>query len=183
MRIGIDIDDTLTNTLELQKKYWKEYYNLNPIDRFTEEVPDCINAFGDEYINEFWDTYREELSFNSIPKVGVSDALKVLRREHTIVIITSRPDSKYVNLHTRLENWFNDKDILYDEIATSVLDKGKYMLEHNIDVLIDDDIRHIKSAITRGLKGILFNDILNYDGISTTNWSDIPDIIEKLKEQ
>ena len=65
MKIAIDIDDTLTNTKQQQIKLWKKYYNNNPHKDYSEKLPQNINEWGDKYIEDFWDTYRELLSFNS----------------------------------------------------------------------------------------------------------------------
>ena len=52
MNIGIDIDDTLTNTKELQIKYWQEYFFKKPHSNYTKELPSNINDFGDDYIGK-----------------------------------------------------------------------------------------------------------------------------------
>ena len=44
--IGLDLDDTLIDTNEKIKIYWKEYYKKHPNKEYTEEVPYNINFFG-----------------------------------------------------------------------------------------------------------------------------------------
>lgn len=61
MKIGIDIDDTITDTRSLQIKYWKDYIKNYPNESYTENLPDSINGFSDSYVQIFWDIYREQL--------------------------------------------------------------------------------------------------------------------------
>ena len=106
MKIAIDIDDTLTNTKDNQIKLWKEYYNRQPKVGFSEQLPSDINEFdADEYIGIFWNTYREQLSFNSTYKKDASTIIDKLKNDgHELCIVTSRPDDRYENLKERIAN-------------------------------------------------------------------------------
>lgn len=181
MVIGIDIDDTLTNTKELQIKYWKEYYNHNKKDGYSEKLPKHINDWGDKYIETFWDTYRESLSFDCSFKKNTSETINKLKNKgHTLCIVTSRPDSKYQNLKKRINKWFLENKINIDIIHTSIIDKGKFCKENNIDLLIDNDINHIVNANNYKVKTILFNKDKNYKGLQTTDWKELYNIIKTL---
>lgn len=182
MKIAIDIDDTLTNTKENQIKLWKKYYNSNPKIGFSEQLPSDINEFdADEYIGIFWDTYREELSFNSTYKKDASNIIDKLKEEgYELCIVTSRPDERYTNLKEKITKALKENNINIDSIHTNARDKGLYCKEHNFDLLIDDNIKQIKSAQNNGLKGILFNEIPNYEGLQTNNWKDLYNIIKEL---
>lgn len=181
MKIGIDIDDTLTNTKELQHFYWKEYYNENPTSEFTENIPENINRFGNDYIDEFWNKYRFKL-FNPSFKDNASNIIKRLREENNIIyIITSRPNDKYPDLVNKLKTMFDENNIEYDFICTSIKNKAEFLVTNDIDILIDDDILHIEESIKNGKEAILFNDI-EFDGYKTNNWIDIYGIIKKIKE-
>lgn len=184
MTIGIDIDDTLTNTRDNQEKYWQEYIIKYPKDGYTKELPETINDFGDEYVQLFWDEYREELAFNSSYKENASTILKKLKDEgHNLCIVTARRVSKCPELHDRIKKAFQENNIPIDTIYTDMTDKGLFCKENNIDVLIDDSLIHIKSALNNNVKGILFNKNDSYTGYKTTNWLEIYDIITKIKEE
>ncbi len=143
MVVGIDIDDTICKTRELQTVYWKEYYNDNPNDEYTEELPFNINHFGYDYINVFWDTYRSRL-FSPELKEDVIDIINKYRElGFKFVIVTSRPPENYVHLNQDIKDWFNRVGLKVDDIFTGVYEKAKFCLDNNIDMLIDDDIRHI----------------------------------------
>lgn len=184
MKIGIDIDDTLVNTRELQMIYWKEFVNNNPQEGYNEEIPNSINDFGDKYVQTFWDAYREQLSFSPTFKDNTSTILhKLKNNDFTLCIITSRPDKKYKDLKIRIRKWFEKNNIPIDIIYTDVKDKGLFCKENNIDILIDDSLNQINSAKTNNVKTILFNNVPNYEGLQTDNWTNLYEILIKLKEE
>ena len=179
MKIGIDIDDTLTNTKDIQLLYWQEYVTNHPKKGYDTNLPSTINDFGDEYVQNFWDTYREELSFYSSFKENASLVLNNLKKAgHKLCIITSRPDEKYQNLHQRLKEWFAENNIPIDIIYTNIRDKGSFCKDNNIDLFIDDDLKHIIKANSYNIKTILFNQNNKYDGLQSTNWLEIENIIK-----
>lgn len=182
MKIAIDIDDTLTNTKENQLKLWKEYITNYPNPNYSEELPKDINEFDvDEYLETFWNTYREELSFNSSYKKDVSSIVDKLKEDgHELCIVTSRPIERYTNLIEKITKALKENNIHIETIHTNALDKGKYCKEHNFDLLIDDNIKQIKSAQKNGLKAILFNENSEYEGLQTTTWKDLYNIIKEL---
>ena len=184
MKIGLDIDDTLTNTKEQQIIYWQEYVTNHPKKGYNTNLPTTINDFGDEYIQTFWDTYREELSFNPSFKVNAAKIITKLRKEgHIICIVTSRPDEKYQNLHQRLKEWFAENNIPIDIIYTNIRDKGSFCKDNNIDLFIDDDLKHIIKANSYNIKTILFNQNNKYDGLQSTNWLELYKIIKKIEKE
>ena len=173
MKIGIDIDDTIVNTKELQIKLWKEYIKNNKNNKYTKDLPSNINEFGDPYINTFWDTYREQLSFSTTIKEGAKEVIKKLQEEgYKLCIITSRPEDKYTNLKQRIKEHLSKYDIYIDEIITDAKDKGSSMVKNNVDILIDDDIRHINSALKYNKTAIHLND--------STSWKDIEKHIRNI---
>ena len=179
MKIGIDIDDTLTNTLELQKSYWEEYHRNHPNSDYTDDIPKNINTFGFKYIEDYWDIYREPLFYPSFKENASLITNKLKEDGHTLCVITSRPDYKYENLHKRLEKWFSDNNIPIDIIYTNIRNKGHYCKKKDIDLLIDNDIVQIEEANKYKIKSILFNDLETYKGPKTTNWLELYDIIKK----
>lgn len=179
MTIGIDIDDTLTNTKELQQSYWEEYVTNNPNEEYTNEIPKNINSFGYKYIEDFWDIYREKLFYPSF-KENTSLILEKLKNDgYNLCVITSRPDYKYKDLHKRLEIWFKENNIPIETIYTNIKNKGHYCKKKKIDLLIDNDIVQIEEANKYNIKTILFSDLELYTGLKTTNWIELYKIIKE----
>ena len=182
MNIGIDIDDTLTDTRVHQIAKWKEYIKLYPNPNYTDELPISINEFGIEYINNFWDLYREYLSFETNFKEYCSLILyKLIEDGHKISVVTSRPDYKYNNLKDNLRIWFKQNNIPINVFYTDVQNKGLFCYENNIDLLIDDSLNHINSAKYYGIKTILFNQDEDYQDLWADNWLDVYTLIKRMK--
>ena len=184
MKIAIDIDDTLTNTKDNQIKLWKEYTKNNPNSKYTEQLPNDINEFDvGEYITTFWNTYREQLSFESTYKKDTSIIIDKLKKDgHELCIVTSRPDDRYTNLKERISKALKENNINIDTIHTNARDKGSYCKEHNFNLLIDDNIKQIESAKAHGLQAILFNKDKSYKGLQTTTWKELYNIIKELNK-
>lgn len=181
MKIAIDIDDTLTNTREKQQECWINFVKTHKTDKYTEEIPENINRFGEAYIDLFWDESRNEL-FNPGFKENADKVTKKLKEDgHIIYILTSRPDKKYKNLKNMLQDMFNNANISYDYIITDIKEKGLYIKNNNIDILIDDDINHINDAINYQRYGILFNDKKDYNGYICNDWLKLYDIINMIE--
>jgi hypothetical protein len=179
MKIGIDIDDTLTNTVELQKSYWQEYVKNHPNKDYNEEIPKNINTFGYKYIEDYWDLYREPLFYPSFKENASLVTNKLDNDGYELCVITSRPDYKYKDLHKRLEEWFKQNNIPIKTIYTNIKNKGHYCKKKNIDLLIDNDIAQINEANKYKVKAIMFNNLDEYKGLKTTDWLELYEIIKK----
>jgi hypothetical protein len=81
-----------------------------------------------------------------------------------------------------LSDWFKKNKINITEYHTSIMDKGIYIKENNIDLLIDDSLKHINSAKNLNKHCILFNNIKDYEGLQTDNWTDLYKIIKELSK-
>lgn len=184
MKIGIDIDDTLTNTKEQQLKYWKHYVNDYPKEGYTEEIPKTINDFGDEYVQEFWDKYRHNLTFECTFKENASNIIhKLLEDGHELQIITARDQNKYPNLKEKIAIWFKENDIPITRINTGIREKAKFARVNSFDMIIDDNVTECIKANQLGVKAILFNQDETYPGFQTTNWQEVYLYIKSTKYQ
>lgn len=179
MKIGIDIDDTLVNTKDVQKRIWQRYIKEYPKEGYTKDLPATINDFDDAYVQTFWDIYREELTFSPTFKENASKVIKKLNQDgYELCVITSRPDKKYKDLKGQTKEWFKQNDIAIDTLYTDVRDKAEFLLEKDIDLIIDDDIKHINKALELGKKAILFNHNDSFKGLQTTDWNELYNIIK-----
>ena len=181
MKIGLDLDDTIIDTKEKLKIYWKKYYNEYPNKEYSEELPYNINFFGYQYIEDFWNLYREELFYAKIKKDCSMIINKLQKEGYFIGLITSRPKEKYNNLIKRLEAFLNDNNIYLDEINTNIKNKSIFMKNSDYDILIDDSIIHVSETLKTGKKAILFNKYNNNDIKHTTNWKELYKIIKEYQ--
>jgi len=163
MILGIDIDDTLTNSKEEIAKAWKDYYRLYDLGTYTDSLPSNINtAWNDKYISRFWDLYRTQIASSAKAKEYASEALYNLKSNgHIIKIITARPeDQRLVTLKS-----LKSQLLLFDELVLKARYKGKTCIEHGVELLIDDTKDNLEDASLYGINTLLFKE--------TDNWKDV----------
>lgn len=106
--------------------------------------------------------------FNAIKVVN-----KLKQQGNVICIITRRSRDRNINLEDNLKKWFNNNNLLFDEIYTDASNKGKLCKDNNIDLLVDDLYENIISCINEDVKVILFNKNKDYKGLKTTSWNKV----------
>ncbi len=98
-------------------------------------------------------------------------------------MLSARPLDKYASLKKKLVEHFELNGIQYNYMNLGFHSKKEFLEEHKYDILVDNDLRHIKEAESVGVIPILFGKDESYDGYQTDNWDEIPllisDIIDK----
>ena len=175
IKIAVDIDDTILCTKELVEYYWKEFIKNNS------QIENKKYKWGDPELALFWQIYREDLAFGKI-KPGVQQALnKLLKKGYKVDLLSARPLEKYAPLKKQMVEYFEQNDINYDYLNIGFYEKKYFLQEHQYDILIDNDIRHMIEAEEIGITPILYGPYNNeYKGYQTNNWEEIPQIIEKI---
>lgn len=179
MKIGIDIDDTITDTYLIALKYIAEYYNKD----YKE-----LEAKGYTYDEFFADSefvgFREFIAENFhklIPtlktKDGVSEVIKKLKEEgHEIIIVTARDSAK----ENQNIEFLNTHNIPFDKFYEGIWEKGELAKKENIDIFIDDSYSHYKQCEKENIRAILFDAPYNrkYEECErVTSWKEIYDIV------
>lgn len=175
MRIGIDIDDTITNSKEyvtnLKKHLYPEYdYNKNlPEDVFL------------EFINKYDSVIHKNVEL----KDGVKESLDYLKEQgHEIIFITARGEFSKTSEEDTL-NYFKEYNIPYDKLICEAYDKGKIAFDNKIDIFIDDLLTNCRRVNTYGIKVIKFarpDDQCEGEFVVFDNWKDIIKYIDEIKE-
>lgn len=158
MNIGIDLDGVLTNyrkfTIEQGQKYCKELGKGEVINPEAYYSTDMFN-WDKETDLDFW-TKNIFIYAKENPSIqGASEKIKKLKEEgHTIFIITARmfasPESSCSEevrekMKKTVKEWLAKNEIVYDYIIFSSEDKSKYIIENNIDVMIEDSPNNLKN--------------------------------------
>lgn len=177
MRIGIDIDDTITKTHEcvvsLKKTYLPEY---NP----NLKLPDDVFV-------PFIESHERDIHKHAELKDGAKEALEYLHAKgHTIIILSSR-GSYYKNIteDTAFQDtydYFIKNNLPFDKIITNLEEKVSACLENKIDLFIDDNIKVCKSVKDAGIKVVKmarFDDLDN-DLETVENWNELIKMIKEM---
>ena len=178
LKIGIDIDDTLTKTSELaneilhQKKEYKVILDYHNLDKKTLDF----------FIKENIEKIQNDVKLNENAK-EVIDYLK--DNDCKIIFITARGSQGLENLIPITKKYLSNKKIYYDKIIFKQESKVDACIKNNIDIFIDDKekvLDEIKVANIKTLRFCSSKTIRKNEKVS--NWLEVKKYIDKsLKEK
>lgn len=181
MKIGIDIDDTITNTYQtlltiIAMKYGVNYKELINENLSYDEVSNKFDNFN-KNIKDLFYIMAKSVTL----KENVKEIITMLKNEgHKIILITARNYDEYDNPYEITLDYLNKKDIPFDELHINILEKGVFCKENNIDLFIDDNVNHCNKVKEQGVKTIQFDTDFSdkvKDVLHVTNWNQIYEII------
>lgn len=188
MRIGIDIDDTISKTNEKliveALKYDKEHVrgkgfkNKNAysfMEMFYWTVMD---------VDQFLDSVRNSKFFLELEVKGEADKYipKLYEEGHEIYFITKRKDCFKVKRSTK--KWLKNHGIPFHKLFLSSSKKGQLCNDLNIDLFIDNDIKNIYDALDFGIDSLLMGDEYNKDETElrrVESWQEIYNYVSGVK--
>ncbi len=193
MRIGIDIDNVLSNFNEvLLKDYINHDKKLrnNGIVNTNVYVRKMFDWSEDEE-KKYYKENIERLASLFEPIKDCSKYIKKLRDNgNFICIISGRDNGEYSNPYNMTINWLNKYDIEYDKLiltnAYNYQEKADICIENNIDVMIDDSINVCHKCSKGGIKSLLFNTEYNKNEARFTrvnNWEEIFNYVNNYKKE
>lgn len=158
MRIGIDIDDTMTNTFDYLMPYIAEFFkiDINYLKNNNisySNLPKEMKEEEFEFAKKYYDNVIPKTPFK--PKVGeYINKIKNLGNE--IIIITARDKRLYTDEYKTTIKELKDNNINYDKLICD-FDKAKVCKNEKIDLFIDDSIENCNNVDKLGIKTLLFN--------------------------
>lgn len=184
MRIGIDIDDTISNTNDelveraiqydrehLKGKGFKNKNSFKFIDMFYWEEEDK---------QLFFNKHLEEAMNNALIKPHAKKVINKLKKEgNEIYIITHRSTLYFKNPYRLSNKWLKKNKVKYNKLIVNASEKDKVCEQYNIDIFIDDDINNYQAVSKTGINTLLFDSSFNrqFEGNRVTNWEEIYNII------
>ena len=195
MKIGIDIDNTLT---EVQEELNEAAYNYaiklgKKID--SSVISEDINNNGSFYKEKFKFSYDELRYFlkdimekiinRAKPRTGVIETIRKLREEgHKIYIITARDSEFHDDPYLLSKNWLDKNKIEYDKLIVNARKKAPVCIQENIDLFIDDQLNNCIEITKEGIQTIrISNDKENFENIETAdNWEQIYKYVKKISD-
>lgn len=170
MNIGIDIDDTISNTFESAIIYAKEYIK----DELKREpkvdmskvrdhyyIRDMFNLSNEEAEN-FWEKYYTKIIDNVEPKKLSVEMINKLKEEgNNIIIITARWNSEEIDAFKISEKWLKKYNFNFDKMYVGIENKAEIAVKENINLFIDDSIRNCEEVSAVGIKSYLFDSETN----------------------
>lgn len=192
MRIGIDIDNVISNFNEVlfneYVKHDKELRNNGVINK-------------NEYIRGMFDWSEEEENlfyYNNIDRIakslnvieGAKEYIEKLKQDgHIIYIITGRDNGEYSDPYNMTKDWLSKNEVYYDKLiftdTYNKQSKADECIENNIDIMIDDSVSLSSNCIDRGIMTLLMDTPYNrYKDITRVhNWEEIYEFITNYKKE
>lgn len=191
MRIGIDLDDTITKTDEILFKYAKMYNKEEKIlFKINRGEWDWNKAFGwdEEKCETFFSRYLKKIFEEAEIKENAKEKINALKNGgNKIIIITARDTKSLKEVHKVCENWLINNKVNVDKIVVDGEDKAQKCLENKIDIFIDDNVYNCES-VYKNLKipVLLMNSRYNKEYQNPNikrvyNWNEIYNEICKYK--
>ena len=188
MKIGIDIDDTISNTaeylIEEAIKYDKLYKKKGIIDITTYDFCGLFNWNKNDK-EDFYKYVHDNDLHNMTVKEYAKEVINELRKEgHEIYIITRRDINIYKNPYQQTSDWLIKNNIEFDKLVVQAKDKGCVCKEHHIDLFIDDLPSNCERAHELGINVLIFDSPYNKEENRfqrVENWKEIYNIVNGVR--
>jgi len=152
MNIGIDIDDTITNTYETLIPMIAISYGMN-IDKLFEKLPTYKELRGTlpDYNKFIRDNFSKMAKMVPL-KVGAVDVINKLREQgHRIIFISARNNNEYDDPYKLSYDFLTANGIQFDKLIVNAPNKAKECVLENIDLFIDDNTKNCKAVKDKGI--------------------------------
>ena len=154
MRIAIDYDGTVADTNHVKADWIMQ--NLGQVvEPWNCDYTNCVPIIGEPAYRKMGDVvYERESTLQTSEVPGAVEAIRLLARKAEISIVTARSPGRMAFAR----EWFSMKGLqgLVREFQSSKgSSKEDVCRTIAADVLIDDDIRHLRDVRLPGLKRIL----------------------------
>lgn len=170
MRIGLDYDGTIANANLVKSSWIRKNLNIH-IPNWCTDRTSCIRE-----LSKYMDPEKARKVYNNMttfiytgdygaaaPEIeGALDGIRKLAASHEVVLVTAREEKKMPSCR----KWLQSNGVLQyfsrlhssgtpDKEEGRVLSKAEICGKYNVDVLVDDDERHLAKIDVQGLKRIL----------------------------
>lgn len=176
MIIGLDIDDTITDTLSVMMAY-AEKFTIQDLGReieIKEITSDMLDPFyvqrmhnwnHEEELN-FFKKYFKDMIEQTIPFFFAKEIISKLRAEgHKIILITARWDEVteegLLDVTDVTKKWLERNGIEYDKLIVNAGTKGEVAEAEKVDVFVDDSLKNCISVASKGIKTFIMDNRCN----------------------
>ena len=195
MNIGIDIDDTISETFETLLPYAQKY-TIEDLKRESKVTIDSnianhfyivyMNGWNEKEATDFWSKYYGEILRQLNIKKFAAEVIKKLKQQgHKIYLITARWDMPNDNIKEITEKWLEENKVEYDELIINASDKLKLVQEKDIEIFIDDSVNNCKTLANNSNANVNMmtsrvNGSLEDEKIKRVfSWPEISDLVNK----
>ncbi len=180
MRIGIDIDDVITDTSIAMQEYIEKYDTDGEVKKYMVEV--MRGEIPTPGIKKF----LEENGISFFKKTQIKpDAVRVinqlLENGHEVFLITSRGEERFKGTESYTLEFLKKNKIGYTGIFFNSHDKARICKENKIDVMVDDSAKFCIEIQNENIRSILFtsevNKTIEADIPRVNNWLELEEML------
>lgn len=185
MKIGIDIDDVITNTSEKIEEYIVKDHNSQKLQEHMKEImkgnpsdPEVISFCMRIYLKVFQKVK---------PKDNASKVIQnLLDKGNEIYLITARGENLefFKGSEKVTKKFLEDNNIKYTKIIFNAINKAQLCVDNKIDLMIDDSIEHCEDVQNVGIKSILFTSNVNKNTATSvervSNWLELENKLNEI---
>lgn len=184
MNIGIDIDDTITNTYSVLLPMIAIKYGMD-INKMLSQRP-TYNFLNKTLPN--YDLIKPDI-FPAMAKIvplkeGVVEILNKLKEEgHKIIFISARNRKEYLDPYKISLDYLKVNKIPFDKLIVDCHDKGKECVINGIDLFIDDNTGNCTSVKNKGIPTLQFDAPFNQDQNKfkrVCSWDEVYDVVQEM---
>lgn len=188
MRIGIDIDNCISNfddtLLKEYLKHDKELRNTGIINEKAQYITKGMFDWSEEEEKSFYNANIERIAKELKPLKDAPYYIQKLKEENDIYIVSGRNNGEYKEPYKMTEEWLKNNNILYDKMiltnSNNEHEKTEVCIENNIDLMIEDSIRHCLDLKKNGIKVYTMNTRYNIKEKTLERVSSWKEIYEKI---
>lgn len=199
MIIGIDIDDTIANTIEKMLKYADKYDKevLNGKGKVGQigEILDRhylkhIYEWQDKQKIAFFEKYYQIVLETVTIKEDAAEIIQQLKQEgNTILLITARWTSiADCDTEKITQKWLEENKVPYDALIVNAQEKLEICIQKKVDVLIEDSYLACEEMVQAGRNAILMSSKMNQNiqqdpNITRVeNWKQVYESLHQLQK-
>lgn len=177
LTIGIDIDDTITNTFDYLMPAVAEFFNmdLNYLKENNISYTSLTPQMKEQEL-EFARANFDKLIPNTPIKPDAAEYIRKIRKlGHKVIIITARNSLFYTDPYKTSSEYLTKNNVQFDELICT-FDKAGICKEQNVDIFIDDSINQCNKVKEAGIKTLLFAskiNISNEEHQKVYSWQDV----------
>lgn len=169
MNIGIDIDDTISESYEILFPYAQKYTieelkrnaSIEGKNEATHMYIETMHNWNNEEADKFWNTYYEKMLPQIKVKAFAVETIKKLAENNKIILITARWEDEKGTIQKITEKWLEKNNIVYDKLIVNAQEKLKIARENNIDLFIDDSFKNCSEVSNGGIKTFIMDSKVN----------------------
>ena len=194
MKIGIDIDDTISNTYDVIFNYAQKYtieelkreINIsNKKGYYDHNYTESIHGWNKVESVMLWEKYYKEMLHKVRPKTFAKEYLNKIAEDYEIYLITARFDIPGLDVKKITEEWLSNYEIPYVKLITNANNKAKIIKENEIELFIDDSFNNCRAVSDIGIKTYLMDSRPNSNiDLSEENFERVfswPHLYQKIK--